>query len=87
MPQTQSRRKDIRQAEKHHARNRALKLTAKKAARAVLAAAEEGDSEQVGSALSVAYKAIDKAAKAGVIHPNTAARRKSRLAREAAAAQ
>ncbi len=87
MPQTQSRRKDIRKAEKHRARNRALKVTAKKAERAVLAAAEEGDSEQVDSALSAAYKAIDKAAKAGVIHPNTAARRKSRLARKAAAAQ
>jgi len=32
-------------------------------------------------ALPTAYKAIDKAAKAGVIHANNAGRKKSRLAR------
>ena len=34
--------------------------------------------------LSAAYKAIDKAAKRGIIKPNTAARKKSRLARAVA---
>ncbi len=35
--------------------------------------------------LPLAYKAIDKAAKRGVIEPNTAARRKARVARMAKA--
>lgn len=45
----------------------------------------EGDADKVDEALSAAYKKIDKAAKAGVIHANAAARRKSRLAKAAAA--
>ncbi len=36
--------------------------------------------------LSAAYKAIDKAAKRGIIKPNTAARKKSRLAKAVAKA-
>jgi small subunit ribosomal protein S20 len=45
----------------------------------------EDDAEKAEEALSAAYKKIDKAAKAGVIHANAAARRKSRLAKAAAA--
>ncbi len=44
--------------------------------------AGKGDSQ---TALSTAYKAIDKASKRGVIKANTASRMKSRLARQAAA--
>lgn len=43
------------------------------------------DADKAEEALSAAYKKIDKAAKAGVIHANAAARRKSRLAKAAAA--
>ena len=38
------------------------------------------DLKEAGKALSLAYKAIDKAAKSGVIKKNTASRKKSRLA-------
>ncbi|MDR7420231.1 MAG: 30S ribosomal protein S20 [Armatimonadota bacterium] len=38
-------------------------------------------------AVRVAQKALDKAAARGVIHPNTAARRKSRMMRRVAAAK
>ena len=38
------------------------------------------DVKEAGKALSLAYKAIDKAAKKGVIKKNTASRKKSRLA-------
>lgn len=42
-----------------------------------LAATNPGEARE---SLSAAYKAIDKAAKRGIIKPNTAARKKSRLA-------
>ncbi|MCD6361263.1 MAG: 30S ribosomal protein S20, partial [Armatimonadetes bacterium] len=51
----------------------------KSAIREVLDAARAGDSEAVEAGLPVAQKAIDKAAKRGVIHKRTADRRKSRL--------
>ena len=38
-----------------------------------------GAKEEAANSISVAYKAIDKAAKRGVIKKNTAARKKSRL--------
>lgn len=38
-----------------------------------------GNAKEAQTMLSEAYKAIDKAAKRGVIKPNTAARKKSRL--------
>jgi small subunit ribosomal protein S20 len=39
-----------------------------------------GDTKAAETAMPAAYKAIDKAAKRGIIKPNTAARKKSRLA-------
>ncbi len=42
---------------------------------------EGKDSKELETSLSLAYKAIDKAAKRGVLKPNTAARKKSKLAR------
>ena len=43
-----------------------------------------GKKEDAASKLSLAYQAIDKAAKRGVIKKNTAARKKSRLAQKLA---
>jgi len=47
-----------------------------------LVAAENG-ADDADEQIRVAAKRIDKAASAGVIHPNQAARRKSRLMRHA----
>lgn len=41
---------------------------------------ETGKADEAQKLMPSAYKAIDKAAKRGVIKPNTAARKKSRLA-------
>ena len=46
-----------------------------------------GKKEDAASKLSLAYQAIDKAAKRGVIKKNTAARKKSRLAQKLAKAK
>ena len=40
-----------------------------------------GQKSEAATSLSAAYKALDKAAKTGVIKKNTASRRKSRLAK------
>lgn len=45
-------------------------------------AAQTGDATAAAEALSEAQKRIDKAVAKGVMHPNTAARRKSRLAKQ-----
>ena len=41
--------------------------------------------KEVTAVLPVLYQAVDKAAKRGTIHPNTAARMKSRIAKRIAA--
>lgn len=56
-------------------RKRALTTTVKTVKKAMATSADEAR-----SSLSAAYKAIDKAAKRGVIKKNTASRKKSRLA-------
>jgi small subunit ribosomal protein S20 len=48
-------------------------------------AAAKVDAEDAAEQLRLAVKRIDKAAAKGVIHPNQAARRKSRLVRGVAA--
>ncbi len=52
--------------------------------RRVLAAVAEGDKATAVSALPTAYKHLDQAAGKRILHPNTAANHKSRLARKVA---
>lgn len=74
-----------RQSVKRNLRNRELKKNIRLATRAVVDAATAKDAAKVGEFSPAAMSAIDKAAKSGTIHWKTAARRKSRLARRAAA--
>ena len=71
--------KRARQGEKNRLANAAarsrLRTMEKKVRRAVLA----GDKEAAQAALTAAMPVIDSAAGAGLIHPNKAARDKSRL--------
>lgn len=68
----------MRQTERRTAQNRArrsaVRTYVKKAAIAVA-----DTSDDAGEVVRQAVKALDKAAKRGIIHPNAAARRKSRL--------
>ena len=57
----------------------AVKSEIKTAIKKALVAAQAKDSEAVSSALSAVYKLCDKAVGKGVLHKNTAARKKSRL--------
>ena len=84
MPQTQSMRKRLRQSHRRRQRNLALKTRAKAARRAVVDNLGAANAEESREHLRLAQKAIDKAARRGAIHPRTASRRKSKLARQVA---
>ncbi|HID93378.1 MAG TPA: 30S ribosomal protein S20 [bacterium (Candidatus Stahlbacteria)] len=75
MPHTKSVAKRVRQNEKRRLRNKAVKSYVRTMIKRVL------ESEDKEEALRKAYSALDKAVKKGVIHKNTAARKKSRLAK------
>ncbi len=76
MANIKSQIKRNRQNEKRRLRNRAVRSELRTREKAAIAAAGgEGEAE----ALRQTIKRIDKAASAGVIHKNTAARKKSRL--------
>src|SRR5437879_1922332 len=81
MPHTPSAKKNLRKIEKRRLRNRAVKKTIRTFCKRVEAAVEEGTAETMKAELVLAVKKLDKAAAKRVIHPNTAARKKSQLAR------
>ncbi len=87
MAHSKQAEKRIRQNEKARIRNKAVSSRMKTVLKTTLTAAESGDVAAAESRLVEAVKAVDKAAKSGVIHKNTAARRKSRLARALNAAR
>ena len=87
MPQIKSRRKHIRQTEKHTLRNSRLKQEVAKSTRAAVQAARSGDGEEIQQVISRAYKAIDKASRAGTFHARRGDRKKSLLARQVAEIQ
>ena len=77
MANIKSQIKRNRQTEKRRLRNKAVRTELKTRTRSAVEAAEAG--EGLSEATAAAMKRIDKAASQGVLHPNTAARRKSRL--------
>ena len=81
-----SAKKRIRQNVKHRARNRWRKAQVKEAVRAFDESLRAGDVDGAKERLKVVYKRLDKIAGQGTIHKNTAARKKSRLARRLSAA-
>ncbi len=79
MANIKSSKKRILVAEKNRVRNVAFKSSIKTAVRKVLEFANAGATEELKSALSKAYQLCDKAVSKGILHKNTAARKKSRL--------
>jgi len=86
MPVTKSAAKALRVSHRRHAENlihkEAFKRALKDARKAIVAGAKD-----VAALVSSAQSTLDKAAKAKTIHPNKAARLKSRLAKKQAAAK
>jgi ribosomal protein S20 len=84
---TPSGLKRVRQAARRHEVLGPRRSAAKTyVAKALTVAAAPADGQDPAVALSDALSALDRAAKAGAIHPNAAARRKSRLTKKVNAA-
>ena len=79
MANIKSVKKRVLIAEANRQRNVAFKSSIKTAMKKVLELAETDDKEALNSALSRAYQLCDKAVSKGILHKNTAARKKSRL--------
>ena len=75
-----SAKKRMRQNLRRRARNRAVKSATRTQVRKFLAALAAGDLQAAQDQFRLAARALDKAAGHGVLHKNTAARQKSRLA-------
>jgi small subunit ribosomal protein S20 len=85
VPNKKSAAKRVLIAEKNRLYNRYWKTRCKTTAKNFLAALSGGDVEAVAKSLDEAQSALDKAVVKGVIHRNTAARRKSNMALKASA--
>jgi small subunit ribosomal protein S20 len=87
LPVTKSAQKQVRVSEKKQLRNKSVRSLCKtnvtKAERLILS----GELEASQKAVVTAISSLDKAAEKGVIHPNNAARRKSRLMKKLNEAQ
>ena len=79
MPNIKSAKKRVAVAAKKTARNRMAKSALKTTIKKVRVAAMQGNAEEADSSYIEAQKAIDRAVAKGLLHKNTAARRKSRL--------
>ncbi len=79
MPVTKSAKKQVRVNERRRLRNKSIRSMCKtnvtKAERLIFS----GELEAAREAVVIAVSSLDKAVEKGVIHPNNAARRKSRL--------
>lgn len=81
MPNIKSAEKRARQTAVRTERNRRVKSMVKTSIHRFEEALQSGDREAARASLVTAIRRIDKAAAKGVVHKNTAARKKSRLTR------
>jgi len=87
MANTKSAKKRLRQNATRRVRNMAVTSRVKTFTKHAMAAIEANDKERLATVLPTALAEIDRAAGNGVIHKNTAARKKSILQKRAAAIQ
>jgi small subunit ribosomal protein S20 len=80
MANIKSARKRARQAVKRRSHNLSLRTAARSAIKSVQKAIQAGDKKAAAAALTRSQAVIDRVAAKGVLHPNAAARHKSRLA-------
>ena len=84
MPRIKSAKKRMRQTKTRTARNRATRSELRTVIKKVRAA---GSPEDAAKAMKEAEQMIDRAGRKNIVHRNTAARTKSRLAKALAAKQ
>lgn len=83
MPITKSAKKEMRKTQRRTMVNKAVRSRAKTMVANTENLIAAGDVEGARQKMVAAVSALDKAAEKGVIHPNNAARRKSRLMKKA----
>jgi small subunit ribosomal protein S20 len=84
MPNTKSAAKAMRQSLRRQKNNLRTKTKVRNAVKTVKKLVTESKADEAIKALQQAMSALDKAVKKGVVHKNTASRRKSRLAKSIA---
>ena len=80
MPNIKSSERSVKTDAERRARNFAVKSTIRTVSRKVVESVTAGNSDEAKALLVKASRTIDKAAAKGVVHKNSAARKKSRLA-------
>jgi small subunit ribosomal protein S20 len=81
MPNSASSKKRLRQNVVRRARNRSAKSAVRTQIRKVRNAIDAGDAALCATEFRMAVKELDQAAAKKIIHPNAAARTKSRLSK------
>lgn len=81
MPNTKSAAKAMRQSRRRRDINLKTKAKFKTATKQVKKLVGENNIDEALKALSLAMSALDKGVKKGVLHKNTASRKKSRMAK------
>lgn len=81
MANLKSSKKDIRRTERRTLMNKPVRRNAELFPRKVRKLVAAGQVKEAQEMLSDAFKALDKAAKKNILHKNTVARTKSRLAK------
>ncbi len=82
MAHSLSAKKRVRQTEKRRARNRSRKELIKNEVRGFTTVLATGDAKKAEDALNKVVSRLDKVAAKGTIHKNTAARKRSRMAKK-----
>ena len=81
MPNTKSAHKRLRQSEERRSRNRSAKTSLRSQVRKVRESVAAGSIDTAQDALRLAARRLDQAGAKRLIHPNKAARLKSRLSK------
>jgi small subunit ribosomal protein S20 len=81
MANLKSSKKDIRRTVRRTEANKPFARNAKMLPKKVQKLVEAGSVDEAKTLLPTAFKALDKAAKRNIIHPNNASRAKSKLAK------
>ena len=74
--------KRVRQSEKRRIRNKAVRSTTRTYIKRAEQSIQIGELDTAREMIDTSIKSLDKAAEKGIIHPNNAARRKSRLVKK-----
>jgi small subunit ribosomal protein S20 len=86
LSRNKSAEKRVRQAERRRQRNRSVRSLTRGVLRQAEQSISSSDVEAAKDDVAKAVSMLDRAAKKGVLHPNNAARRKSRLMKKLNAA-